>query len=437
MQINKKTLPNIETRFEDWEVAVRLHFKAKGWEKYLDAAGPDDQNQSLALSLLVEIISPDLRKYGVTTTSTPYSVWRKIKEVHARHTMLTTSHHIQELANFTVKTRGNRPAERVNDALSRFDALVETLKSHGVEMPEEYLVSTILNAYQRTTYAMTIQALRVTKARVSLAEVASALRDAELSQKFQEPTDQDRDGLWQAFMAKGPRRSSREKKDQRPESMSKAAVQCFHCGKKGHLKKDCYSLVGFPKKKHQDSGMLATDSRTAKKPKTDKHASPTLHTSWMTQESEDDEEEMALFTVVDVDEKGENEPSKEEKQTPVEEKAPLTPLPDNEWEKEPSSPPPLPERQLAKVQDRTPTPYPREPASPPPLPPKSPEDPSTMEPMSKPPTYCDYNPFENPRRCHPLCRIPRDKCKGERCEVPSIYSEASSFLHSTFSPTLG
>ena len=167
-----------------------------------------------------------------------YTLWNKLDELYARKTGGNKLYLIKKLMNLKYKE-----GSPITDHLNEMQGIINQLASMKISFEEEvqalWLLGTLPDSWETFRVSVTNSA---PEGIVSMSLLKSSMLNEETRRKTTGSSSSQGDILLTESRGRSQSRGSGNQDKSRSKSRSKKDVECYYCGKKGHIKKHCRKL---------------------------------------------------------------------------------------------------------------------------------------------------------------------------------------------------
>ena len=195
--------------------------------------------------------------FNVKDMKTSHELWEKLCGLYEQKSAASQVYWLKQLVDLKMK-EGTSMSNHLND----FNTIYSNLVAQEVEFPDSvkalFLLITLLDSWDTFRTAISNSA---PPSGLTEANVASSLLTEEVNRKNLDSTQSGTTRyVWWRSQDKGKSQDRARSKSKSRGSLKN--IECYNCGKKGHLKKDCRSSKK-DKKEKQDKGKKKQDESSS------------------------------------------------------------------------------------------------------------------------------------------------------------------------------
>lgn len=215
------------TEFDVWSTLQEVYLTAKGIWYVIDQEKPEgedrkwDHDNKQAKMALLWSLEHEVVKL-VISCDTARDIWNRLKSVHAQKSESCRMILYQEFYASSME-----PGQRVSDYVAKVEFIAKKLRNSGASLNEETLISKVVTGLSQEYKHFMTSWMGTPAAERTFNNLLPRL----LAEESIIKPEQKKETVAMKMTA-----------NSKPKNFKKKDIVCHHCGKKGHIKRDCRAL---------------------------------------------------------------------------------------------------------------------------------------------------------------------------------------------------
>mgnify|MGYP000992362219 CR=1 FL=1 len=232
------------TDYEVWSTLVEAVLVAKGLDSTITEEGDAGdakwlQKDKSARALILLALEPEMVKL-VLSCSTAKQVWERLKTVHSQKS--ESCKMLLQKEFYDVKME---PGTKMSEYVAKIEFIARRLRDIGVTLDDDTVISKIVSGLAQDYKHFMSNWMSTPKEERTYVNLLPRLLAEETIHSAAEPTSSSAMKMEASDRKNMPGKHRGQKK--------KKSIECYHCHKKGHMKRDCKQLKREEGDKESDS----------------------------------------------------------------------------------------------------------------------------------------------------------------------------------------